>query len=841
VQSGRRCPAFIAACALALGVLASSLMHAMPVFGPAAAGLLLLAASAAVSCPLRPGRRGGVNGGSPGLADVCLLVAVALGGAVSYASRHVMVDPRDACTLAGAGRLSLEAAVVDVRAAADGRCNLVVRPLSRSSSSGEAESLQGVEANAGGIAGLVWASLPPRSTVIPTRGDVVRLSGELALPRGPRNPGAFDFARYLIHRDIRSVMRVSEMRIVHRTRGPAAVASWISETVRRRVPGTSGDVVRALLLGGTRGLPEELTNAFRRSGTVHVLAVSGLHVGFVVLIVYTLLRCVRVPPRAARIAVVPFLVAFVAVVGPKASVLRAGAMATVLIAASTLGRKTNLLNTLGVSGFLLVAARPGALFDLGFRLSFAAVLGIALAFEPLRRHLGRAAGRKRAFRLATDAAALSLSAQLGVAPVLVAVGGELALAAPLVNPLVVPLAASAVASGMALLAAEALVPAAAPLLGASTWLCVRLMSALVETVGGLTWASLPVASRQWPAILGLVAAVSVCLRGRTRRVKASGLVGLLAAAGLAAALALAGPGRTSTRVTFFDVGQGDAALIECANGRTILVDTGRGPLPGAGGGPRTADSGRDVILPYLRREGVRRLDLLVITHAHADHVGGAGTVLAGVSVGRLVVPPGLDDMEQLRGVLDVARQRGTRVQDVVAGDTVACGPSTLLVLAPGRDFDRRDTTENDMSVVTLLRLAGFGFLLTGDAEERSERAVCRLQSDITTDVLKVGHHGSATSTGGGFLARASPRLSVISVGAGNRHGHPDPATLERLASAGSHVLRTDLDGAVVLILGDGALVARAVASGREAVLRDDRPQSPNRGNSASRGPTATSE
>lgn len=811
-----RAPAALAALGVALGVVLEARTACGPVRFVAARGAaaVLLAVPAAVNCVHR---HRAIPSAAMLALDVSLLASLAVAGSIAYDAHHRLASPSDACLLPRGVPITATARVVEVRPSLSSGTRVVVA-FERT---GEAPAPPERAAS-----GLVWASWPDAEEP-PGRGDTVELSGPLEDPRGRRNPGAFDFAAYLRHRRILTVMRCEDARVLARSPGLGRVQQWIAAAIERRLPGETGTLMLGLLLGRTGELPDDLMDAFRRSGTVHILSVSGLHVGFILLIAHALLRSARVPPTAARLLSIPCLVGFAALIGPGAPVMRATAMVIIMIAARSMGRAPSTLNAVGVAAIGILSLDPGSALDLGFQLSYGATLGIVLLYGPARRLVPAPRGRlaSRAGKL-LDALVLSTSAQLAVAPTLIATTGQFTIVAPLANLVIVPLSTFAVAAGIAMLAANAL-PGLSSVFAGSAWVSLELLLALTRFTGERAWSAVPVAARFAPAAFLGVVALALCVRGgRARR------AGLAAAAGtivLAAVLAWTGPGRDRARIVFFDVGQGDAALLELPRRRYVLVDAG----PGAPW--MRSDAGKGVIAPFLRREAVTTLEALVVTHGHDDHVGGAAAVLRSVRVRRLVLPEGWERNTLLAAVAEEARARGTRVVDVARGDSLALpGVDSLRVLGPPRGPDARDIEENDRSVVLLVRIGTARVLLTGDAGRRIDEFVVAAGDALAADVLKVAHHGSPTSSSPLFLQRARPGVAVVSVGARNRYGHPDAAVLERLEACGALVLRTDRDGAIVLDLGQGVLTAEGVASGRrvDAAVQSTREEG---------GPTTTSE
>ena len=273
---------------------------------------------------------------------------------------------------------------------------------------------------------------------------------------------------------------------------------------------------------------------------------------------------------------------------------------------------------------------------------------------------------------------------------------------------------------------------------------------------------------------------------------------------LAAALALAGAwiGLSGNRepqplrVTILDVGQGDSAVIESPRGLNVVIDAGRSFEDG--------DSGRQIVLPFLRSRGINRLDALLLTHADDDHMGGARTLIERIRVHRLLIPIGESSRAGFGPLRETASRKRIPVREVGAGQVLDFGDgASAEVLNPLTPTPAPGENDNDRSLVLRLRHGRNSILFAGDAEESAESAMCRSITDLTADILKAGHHGSRTSTSDRFLARVNPQVAVISAGRRNAFGHPHPTVLSRLAKRGIRAFRTDQNGAIT-IESDGA-------------------------------------
>jgi competence protein ComEC len=614
----------------------------------------------------------------------------------------------------------------------------------------------------------------------------VLLDTRLHRPVGFRNPGAFDYPAHLRRDGILLVGHARADRVTALTADAppwrVAVKRWAIEAITARLPPISAALLAGLLLGERSALPPASDEAFRRAGVYHILAVSGFNVALLAGAVFGGLTACGLPRRAAAAAAALALVGFALVVGGQPSVLRATVMGLLLLGALLLDRESQLPNALALAGLTLLLWRPGDLWEPGFQLSFAATAGIV--------HLAPwiAAGlRARAWPPWLAAAvAVSTGAQAAVTPLMLAHFNQLSLIGTAANLAVVPLAAAVTTLGMAALLFELASSALAALLFEVLWLILVVLRAVVSIAAALPAAMvhLPApavaAAAAWYGILALAPWLAA---SRAIRAVVAGLAAIVVALSVWPWLR---PTEHMLRVTFLDVGQGDAALIELPEGPRLLVD-------GGPGGPRRFDVGERVLAPFLWNRPLLRLDALALSHWDADHAGGAAAVLTRFHVGELWQsahpPTGAPET-----VAALARSRTPR-RSLVAGQRLWLGRALVTVLGPGAE---PGPAANDRSLVLRLDWRGISLLFPGDLGPRGEAQALERGGPGRALVLKVAHHGSRFSSTAAFLAQVRPHLAVISVGARNPFRHPSADTLARLEAGGARVYRTDRDGAVIL-------------------------------------------
>ncbi|MDQ3422968.1 MAG: DNA internalization-related competence protein ComEC/Rec2 [Actinomycetota bacterium] len=555
-------------------------------------------------------------------------------------------------------------------------------------------------------------------------------------------------------------------------------------------------LVPALVDGDDTGMPEQVADEFRTTGLTHLLAVSGANLTLVLAFVLTSGRWCGVRARGLLMLGVLGVVGFVLLARPQPSVLRAAAMGVVALAGLTAGGRRRGSRALSAAVLVLLLIDPWLSRSPGFLLSVLATAGILLLAPLWRDRMSTWMPRWLA-----EAVAVPLAAQVVCTPVVAALSSQVSLVAVVANllaaPAVGPTTVLGVIATLVAVVSEQLAAVVGWLAGRAAWWIIT-----VAEHG----AALPGADVPWPASLtallaltlacaGIVALLSRLLR---RRWWSLAVAALLLAVVTRPLDAMGWP-PSGWALVACDVGQGDALVLDAGEGSAVVVDTG--PDPAA-------------VDRCLDRLEVSRVALVVLTHLHADHIGGLGGVLAGRAVGEIQVSAAASASPALDVVLGTAAAAEVPVRRVGYGDAGAVGGVAWSVVSPGPTLQpltaaNTSGTENNASVVMLVQVRDVRLLLTGDIEPEAQVSLLRSGVDLDVEVLKVPHHGSAHQDPD-FLAATSPEVAVVSAGEDNGYGHPAPETLRLLDGMGSRVLRTDLHGDVAIVVtgADTAVVTR---------------------------------
>jgi competence protein ComEC len=667
------------------------------------------------------------------------------------------------------------------------------------------------------VQGQVRFTLGP--TVRYTYGDRLQVQGQLTEP--PDFAG-FSYRDYLARQGIHSILARPE--VVRRLPGSGgrAFQRWVY-AVRERglaaidngLPEPYAALAAGILLGIDDGISQELYDRFNATGTSHVLVISGANVALIAALLVAVTR--RMVGRWAWIPALSGIALYALLVGGDAAVLRAATMGGLVVVAGSVGRQSTALVSLAAACSAMLLANPQTLFDAGFQLSALATLGLILFSRPLLKAVSlrwpalRAGGDLgRILRgVVVEAGVMTLSATILTLPLIAYHFQRVSLLGMLVNLIVTPvqplvLVAGTLAVGLGIVAGSW---ASLPLLWV-TWLGLVWTERWVSWAAALPGASLSVSGYGLAALLITYGAIwLVAVAARTGRPKLAlprpqlgwlahpgGLAALTVAATLVWWAALTQPdGRL--HLYFLDVGQGDAIFVVTPTGRQVLID---------GGAQRErllTELG--AVMPWWDRT----LDLVIATHADQDHMGSQAVVAARFEVAQVGASPAMTTDPEAAAWRAAFVNQGAAAVTLAQGGWIDLGSGVALWgIWPPAALPTQEDTTNESSLVVKLVYGEFSALLTGDAGIASEQAWLAAGAPIAATVLKVGHHGSTSSTSRTLLDAVDPTLAVIQVGADNRYGHPAPDVLKLLA--GHTILRTDLDGRIHLV-SDGAGFWRA--------------------------------
>ncbi|MEW5900365.1 MAG: DNA internalization-related competence protein ComEC/Rec2 [Acidobacteriota bacterium] len=591
------------------------------------------------------------------------------------------------------------------------------------------------------------------------------------------------------------------------------VSSW-RQTLQRRIEdhfslpdrtglSREGAVLEALLLGERGRMDEATTLALQKSGLFHLIAISGAHIAIISFLFFAVLRLLRTPQRPSYLILIVLLLVYSLLVEGRASVFRATLMAMTYLTGKLLWRQTQLLNAISFSALFLLIANPFYLFDIGFELTFAATLSIILFYPRVLRFLPRLPLR------ISELFALSLTAQIGVLPFLVSSFNRVTFSALWLNFLAIPLTGVIMGAGFIFLALSLVSSGLASFLAQGLEFLVRIFLWVSRLFDFVPVFSYRIPTPALAVIIGYFLFLGLLLVRPAFKGQKLVVLGLFAAL-LTILVTYPFPPRSSPalKLTFLDVGQGDSMLVEFPGRKKMLVDGGGVP-------DASFDIGEHGVSPFLWSKGIKRLDYVVLTHAHPDHLNGLGAVARNFRISEFWEAfspsqnPIYDNLQKSLPSSVIRRKvfRGWSHQE---------GEVRIEVYHPEQNGPSSREVRNDDSLVLRLTQGRTTFLLTADIGTAAEEEILERGWDIRSQVLKSPHHGSRSSSSSPFLEEVHPEVVVITAGRGNLYGVPHPEILERYRAVGARVLRTDVDGAIeIMIDGTGLLIRTAHQESRD--------------------------
>ncbi len=629
-------------------------------------------------------------------------------------------------------------------------------------------------------------------------GNYISISGNFYKGRETRNPGEFNYDKYLRSKGISGVFTSYSSRDIHILKNEVypfenflfSVRNSIHErTIELHSPVTAS-LLKGLLLNDRSEMDYDTKNEFINSGVIHVLAVSGLHVGYIILVFLILLGRFNIYTRSILTAA--GLIFFMLLTGAPASVVRATLMALIIIAAFLTGRSTNLFNSLALSAVIILLIDPGDLFDPGFQLSYAAVLSMAAIYPVFRRMISNLQTGKLVQNLLLFIT-LSLSAQIGTIPFTLFYFGRLSLTALLANLFVIPAIGIIVGISIFTLTVSSIFPLIASFYAAANDMLTFITLEFIRLAGNPGFSFLRI--RNFSMIDSVVFYILLIIfffwiekfKGWKLKIVFISLViiNMIFLPSLDDEELLK---KNELNIMMIDVGQGDAFFLKFPNGETALIDAGEKTFG--------FDNGERVVFPLLNHLAVSKIDYAFISHLDADHCGGFKSLIARGMIGQ-VYKPQVDSLD----IGDLKFESFLKKYNVpyryFKREEIHLGNANLYILNEPENLNFLPVSNNEKSGIIKLVYGKTSFLFTGDAEKNSENfLLTKNGSFLKSDVLKISHHGSSTSSSKNFVEAVSPRFALISCGIGNKFGHPSKKVLDRLQRI--KIFRTDKDAAVLL-------------------------------------------
>ena len=630
-------------------------------------------------------------------------------------------------------------------------------------------------------------------------GDVLKIKGKLEKPIRQKNFGEFDYELYLAREKIFTYLNIWQEKDIKKigeddsnflVSFSLSARDKIKEITKQTLPPPYNYLLIGMLLGEKGFIPPDLKEVFAEAGVMHILAVSGLHVGIIAMALLVFLSILRLPKKLKLLTLILILIIYASITGFRPSVLRATIMFILLIGGKLIDRNRNLNISLFFAAFLILLLNPLILYDAGFLLSFIVTFFI-INLSPILQGLF-----SKIVVWIKNPLAVSTAAWIGIFPLSAYFFSKVSIISIVSNIFIIPLTGIAVILGFVTFFIGLASISLASIIANINYLILNLITLIAKSFSLLPFAFIYVAQPSIMVIalyyLTIFLIIEIFYKKKlSHKIKKKAALVVLLVILLIIIIQVFYPA-DNLKVNFINVGEGDCILIEAPNKINILID--------GGGTPQSNfDVGSKIVIPYLRRKGINKINLLVLTHPHLDHLEGLLPVIKEFKVDMVLDSGLICDSSEYKEFISIIQKKGIPYRQAKAGDNfIFSNNLEIFLLNPLYDSDFYDESDfNNASIVVKLFYKNANFLFTGDIEEAAEKKLLIWQNILQSDILKVGHHGSVTSTNLEFLDKVDPSIAVITVGK-NHFGHPSRKIIERLEDKNIQIYRTDEDGTIII-------------------------------------------
>lgn len=621
-------------------------------------------------------------------------------------------------------------------------------------------------------------------------GQKIKLKGMVLKQEGPRNPGISGKESRWIIRALGVPQVISGDHYNPFKKAIFSTRKFLLNVVSKCFAQDEASLLSGLLFGkAAAGISPEIKEEFKRTGTVHLLVVSGLHLSILVGTLYALFSMLRLPSGIILLLATLANVFYMLLAGGAPSVMRAALMAELTLLARFFNRDKDFFTGFSLAALVILLLDPLSLFNLGFQLSFSATFALVCLAPVIKERLNILPD------WASSLVSVSLAPYIMTFPLIYFNFSQVSLVAPLANLLILPWISFLIILGFISVAAGSLSVFLGQFMAASATLLIKFMNLVVSFFAKMPFTCIYLPPPPFLCVLIYYLLLFYLIKKRfvlalsPKQLRyAATLIALFAV--MVAGSHLLGIIRSPLEIVVLDVGQGDSIFIKSPTGRTLLID--------GGDNTKGRDMGARVVVPFLQKKGVNKLDLVVLTHPHGDHVGGLPEVLKKIKVGLVVDPGQKCDSALYAYFKKLIAEKKIPFRVVRRGDEIDLGEGILAKVLHPRAPPIEESALNNNSIVLRLVYKDFSMLLCGDLEIEGEEDLIKCGIELKSRIIKVGHHGSKTASSKSFLRAVSPELAVISCGKKNKFGHPHKAALKKLQDQRIRILRTDKNGAVTI-------------------------------------------
>lgn len=639
-------------------------------------------------------------------------------------------------------------------------------------------------------------------------GDKIIVKGNFEEANTARNEGGFDYKQYLKSKNIYGIVTVDKKDIETINKNNVGVIDLLANKVRnsmkrkieQNLPNETNELLSGMLIGEKSNLQKEIQKDFRDSSLSHVLAISGMHVSYVMIGITFVINKLKFSKKMSKIVIILILLFFIILTGKTASVTRACFMSSYIILASLFHKKAHVLGSISISLLIILIINPYFILDIGLQLSYGGTIGIVLIYSILKKYKKKKedkTGRikKVLYKIKDkiiDTILITISANLVIFPIVLFHYNIMSFTFIISNLLISPIIGIIIILGFLSVFVSYIVSPISKIM----FFFLQIFLSVLAQIAHFC-AELPLSKVYFPTpkiyiiiiyyifLIYFILVKNKIITGKKIDKKVFIIFTIIV---IILNLILNFIPKTFT-ISFIDVGQGDSMLISTPKGKNILVD---------GGGSRdetTFNIGKQTLIPYLLNKGITKLDYIIISHFDSDHATGVAQILGKIDVSSIILTRQLEENDIYRHILSIAKEKKIKLIYVKEGDVLKIGGIKISIIHPENKLMINNPMNNN-SIVCKVEYNSFSMLLTGDIEMEAEELILRKNINLKADVLKVAHHGSKTSTTGEFLKAINPKVALIGVGKNNNFGHPSNEVIQRLKENGTRIYRTDENGEI---------------------------------------------
>lgn len=633
-------------------------------------------------------------------------------------------------------------------------------------------------------------------------GDRVLIYGRLSEPFEERNPGEFDYKRYLkLHNiyktftsqgfgNIEIINRNNISFFMQRIIYPAR--KFASAHIDKYIPGDEGAFLKGLVTGERQDISKKVKDDFVKTGIMHVIAVSGLNVAYIILSLTLILSLFRVPRIPKVIIIILFLIFYCFFTGYPASIIRATVMGSLILIAGVIQRKTNFYNIIGISVLIILLYDAKQLLDPGFILSFSAVLSMIFFYEKfddilLQKILDSKLKFRNFLYALVSIIFVTISAQIGTLPITSHYFEKISFVSLIANAIIVPLSNVSLAIGFFQIIIATFSDFLSSIIATANYFLLNAQLRITDFLASFKYGYIGFYRFNTINTIGYLALLFILFTINKKTLK----IRLYISSLIIVILILFNINYNhNLKITFLYVNQGDCAIVESPDGSVIMIDCGMKDFK--------FNSGENTIVPFLKRKGIDKIDLLILTHLHYDHAGGIEPILNNIEVKKIISDGKAEENSLTRAMDKLIIENKIPIEKLYSGDFIeGYGNLRLFFLNPIQN-DSLHTNEHSKSIVVKLIYGKTEVVFTGDLSIEGETFIANnYGSFLKSDILKVSHHGSKNASSIPFLMKCKPEYAVISCGKDNVFGHPSNLVLAKLDTLSAKILRTDKDGAII--------------------------------------------